>query len=275
MMDEKKVQELIEKGRAFMRFSQEMEDDDFVSDQEMKKPQPPLVKEAVSEERVELPLEFEKLYIEQNYTYIVNTRKSSRVFTQETMSLLELSYLLWTTQGIKEIRGKSYATLRTVPSGGARHGFETYLMVRNCEPLKPGMYHYLPMDHELEYLGTKEDMEETISKSLCGQAWASKANVVFYWSFIPYRCEWRYGIHAHRTALIDAGHVGENLYLSCSALHLGTCGIAAFDDATCNQMFQLDGKEEYVVYTAPVGTIDEDNEEAEESFYKFVEEQGL
>jgi SagB-type dehydrogenase family enzyme len=101
------------------------------------------------------------------------------------------------------------------------------------EGLQPGAYHYLPLAHELEFLHAVEDLPAAISLSLEGQSWASKASVVFYWSFLPYRCEWRYGIWAHRVALIDAGHVGQNLYLACAALGLGTCAIAAFDMAVC------------------------------------------
>ena len=71
-----------------------------------------------------------------------------------------------------------------------------------------------------------ENIEDVIDKSLCDQHWVKKSSVVFYWSFVPYRTEWRYGIFSHRGSLVDMGHVGENLYLACSALNLGTCGIA-------------------------------------------------
>ena len=50
--------------------------------------------------------------------------------TLHYLSLAELSYLLWCTQGVKETKGQA-ATLRTVPSAGARHAFETYLLVNN------------------------------------------------------------------------------------------------------------------------------------------------
>ncbi len=272
-MEEKEIKELIENGRKFMRFNDR---DDFESDQEKKLPQPTLEKGKVGNgSSIVLPHNFEELNINETFTHIVLERKSHRVFTQDKMTILELSYLLWATQGIKEIRGKSYATLRTVPSGGARHGFETYLIVRNVEGLEPGRYHYVAMNHELEYLGELENIEENISESLCGQSWASKANVVFYWGFVAYRCEWRYGIFAHRVALIDAGHVGQNLYLAATALKLGTCGIAAFHDQFCNEMFMLDGENEFVVYTAPVGTVKKEDIEKEKEFYKFVTEQNL
>ena len=120
-----------------------------------------------------------------------------------------------------------------------------------------------------------EELDTAISDSLCGQSWAAKANVVFYWSMVPYRAEWRYGIYAHRVALIDAGHVGQNLYLACTGLGLGTCAIGAFEDSVCNRLFELDGVEEYIVYTAPVGTVRDSDTAEEAAFYDFVEKEGL
>lgn len=66
-----------------------------------------------------------------------------------------------------------------------------------------------------------------------------------------------------------------NLYLACTGLGLGTCAIGAFYDPACNSLFELDGVEEYVVYTAPVGTIRECDTAKEAAFYAFVEEDGL
>lgn len=260
-----------------MHYSQDEEDAGFVSDQQQKKPQPPLVKGQMNESEapVSLPRNFDDLRIEKPFSEILTERRSSRIFTDQPLSLLQLSFLLWASQGVKEIRGRQYATLRTVPSGGARHGFETYLIIRKCNGLRPGVYHYLPLDHELEYLHDLEDERQTISDSLCGQAWAAKASVIFYWSLCAYRCEWRYGIHAHRVALIDAGHVGQNLYLAAAGLDLGACGIAAFDDAVCSALFGLDGDEEFIVYIAPAGTVQKADKEKEQRFYQFVVDENL
>ena len=250
-MDKALERELIQKGRDFLksRDTEELEEqgrEDYQTDQELKKPQPPLVKAPMGGAVTQLPRDFKPLALQDDFLAVVMKRKSSRVYTQEKISLLQLSFLLWVTQGIKEIRGKSYATLRTVPCGGARHPFETYLLVRDVEGLAPGAYHYLPMGHQLELIAPMEDREaldRLIGKSLCGQHWAAKASVVFYWSFVPYRSEWRYGIYAHRMIMADMGHVGENLYLGCAALGLGTCGIGAYDQKLCDSTFQLDGEE--------------------------------
>lgn len=278
MLDQKLQQELIDKGREFMRGYRNNDPykERFESDQNLKLPQPPLVKApmAKDENHIMLTKDFSDLPMLHNLPQLLESRRSARIYTQE-MTLAQLSFLLWASQGVKSIRGKSYATLRTVPSGGARHAFETYLLVRSVEGLQNGAYHYLPMEHALEFLHEVDDMDTKINESLCGQGWASKANVLFYWSMVPYRAEWRYGIYAHRVALIDAGHMGENLYLACTGLGLGCCALGAFSDELCNQMFSLDGEEEFMLYVVPVGTVRSCDRAEEQSFYKFVEDEGL
>lgn len=277
MLDPKYQAKITQEARDFMKHNEKPEFQDFESDQDLKLPQPPLQKPAMRPEQpaIVLPRDFEALTLQGNILDLLIKRKSARVYTGETLTLLQLSFLLWATQGVKDIRGKKYATLRTAPSGGARHGFETYLLVQNVEGLAPGKYHYLAIEHQLEFLDSQEDSNQAITASLDGQSWAAKASVVFYWSFVPYRCEWRYGVFAHRVALIDAGHVDQNLYLACTALSLGTCAIAAFDGTVCDGIFGLDGDEEFTVYCAPVGTISARDQAAEKAFYQFVEDEGL
>ena len=279
MLDKDIQKKLITQGRNFMHGYRDNDpyDEDFESDQDLKLPQPPLVKAPMAQDgnRITLTKDFSQLPMVHHLPQLIESRRSARIYTQDEMSLTQLSFLLWACQGVKSIRGKAYATLRTVPSGGARHPFETYLVVRKVDGLKPGVYHYLPMEHELEFLHELEDMDSKINESLCGQSWAAKANVLFYWSMVPYRAEWRYGINAHRVALIDAGHMGENLYLACTGIGLGCCAIGAFRDELCNQMLTLDGEEEFTLYVVPVGTVRSCDRAQEQAFYKFVEEEGL
>ena len=275
-MEEKRIREIIETGRAFIRTGyEEIEDEEYFTDQELKKVQPPLVKEVMSNNRIDLGRDFEKLEADRDFFSVIDRRCSHRVFTEEKMTLKQLSYLLYSCQGIKEIRGKAYATLRTVPCGGARHEFETYLTVQNVEGLKDGLYHYLPMSHQLEFLKEVDDLKDFISTSLEGQRWAQKANVVFYFSMVFYRAEWRYGIFTHRVALIDTGYISENLYLASTALYLGGCAIGAVNGKYCDEVFGLDGEEESIIFAHPVGTISSEDIEKEKDFYRFVKEEGL
>ena len=276
-MDKERIEERIRLGRSFITklVKEEPVGDDYKSDQELKKPQPPLAKAAMTEHAVALPSDFSGLAPIGDFLTIVNERKSHRVYTDESISLTQLSYLLWCTQGVKSVRGKAYATIRTVPSGGARHPFECYMAVRKVEGLKPGLYHYLPMSHEIEFLGGMEDLESFITESLCGQSWAEKASVVFCYSCVFYRAEWRYGIVAHAPVLMDSGHVTQNLYLAVTSIGLRGCAIAAVEPEIADCAFSLDGVEETVFYAMPVGTVRPSDREAENEFYAFVKKEGL
>lgn len=276
-MDEKKIQQLIQRGRGFLRRPSPPDEwvpEDYETDQQLRRPQPPLFKAPMSDERILLPRDFDKLPLAGALATFAG-RKSSRVYTDAAISLRAFSFLLWATQGVRDIRGKSYATLRTVPCGGARHEFECYITVYRVEGLAPGRYHYMPDLHAVEKLAGAAD-PALDTQALCDQAWAGRAAAVFYYSCIPYRSEWRYGVWAHPPVLMDAGHITENLYLACSALgDLGTCAIAAVDSAAANDMFGLDGEEEFILYAAPVGGIAAENAAAEDLFYAFVREEGL
>ena len=252
-MDKQHIDQLIKQGRDFMKMP--IEDPEYHSDQDLKLTQPPLTKQPMRESTIDLPVNFEDLLIENDFLKIINARKSDRLYSEEKMSLLSLSYLLWCTQGIKEIRGQNYATIRTVPCGGARHQFECYMIIQNVEDLHDGCYHYLPLTHQVELLSVRDNLKTLITDVLGGQAWANKANVNFFYSVIAYRCEWRYGIYAHRVALIDLGHVSENMYLAATSIHLGGCGVGYINEALLNTIFELDGKDEFMIYAFPVGTI--------------------
>ena len=274
-MNEREIRERIAAGRKLFFNAVAEVDETYQTDQEMKKPQPPLAKAPMTGNAIDLPKDYRGLNIENDFLRIINQRKSHRVYTDQPISLTALAYLLWCTQGVKSVRGKSYATLRTVPGGGARHPFECYLAVRKVEGLQPGLYHYLPMAHRIEFLGAMEDLEGMIGKTLQEQRWAEKASVVFYYSCVFYRAEWRYGVFAHPTVLIDSGHVTENLYLSATSIRLGGCAIAAVDGPAANLVFGIDGKEETIFYAMPVGTVNPSNQEAEDAFYAFVRQEGL
>ena len=272
-MDQNEVRRRILAARDFAKPYAGSED--FLTDQKQKLAQPPLYKGAMREESCQLPTCFETLPIDRDFLHVLNSRESRRVYTQEKMTLLELSYLLWCMQGVKKVRGKSYATLRTVPSGGARHPFEVYMTIQNVEGLPDGYYHYLPQHHSIELLRPDDDMAAFITTSLMGQKWAVKANVVFYFSFVCYRAEWRYSFFAHRVVLIDAGHVTQNLYLAATSIGRGGCAIGSVDMDCADQAFELDGEEEFIFYAMPVGTVSQNDRDEEDSFYSFVREEGL
>lgn len=271
-MDDAEVKRRTLAGREFTKCAMD-EDDGFVSDQDKKLPQPPLAKAPMTDRSIHLPHDFGELNLTLDYAELVSSRRTRRVYTGEAMTLLELSFLLWASQGVQSVRGKKYATLRTVPSGGARHAFEAYVAVNSVTGLAPGVYHYLPMTHALEFLYALDEPEKKLTAMLAGQSWAAKASAVFFFTLMPYRAEWRYGIYAHRIVMVDLGHVGHALYLAAEALGLGTCGIGAFAQSVCDEVFPFDGQEEYTVYAQPVGRYTASDAPKETEFYAFLNEE--
>jgi len=184
----------------------------------------------------------------------IGNRRSRRKFRSQPLSLDELSFLLWATQGIRR-KVDNGTAFRTVPSAGCRHAVETYLCVLNVSGLAPGIYRYLPVEEQLLFERHEEDLQEKIVDAALGQAFFGKAPVNFIWSAIPYRMEWRYDIAAHKVIAIDAGHVCQNLYLACEAIGAGTCAVAAYNQDLMDRLLGVDGVEEFAVYMAPVGKV--------------------
>ena len=182
----------------------------------------------------------------------ISNRQSRRQFTGESISLKELSFLLWATQGIRQPIDYGHI-LRTVPSAGARHSLETYLAVLNVDTLGVGFYRYLPVSHSILVEKLDDLASQKIKQASFRQDWMADAAVVFIWTTIPYRMEWRYGLAAQRVILLYAGNVCQNLYLACEAIGAGTSAVAAYDQEQMDQALGIDGNDEFVIYTAAVG----------------------
>jgi SagB-type dehydrogenase family enzyme len=182
----------------------------------------------------------------------IERRQSRRHFLDEPLTLGQLSFLLWATQGIRQMLPSGNAR-RTVPSAGCRHALETYLSVHRITGLEPGLYRYLPVEHQLLLEYPDEELSRKIIPATLGQAFTGKAAAVFIWTAVPERMEWRYDIAAHKVILLDAGHVCQNLYLACEAIGAGTCAIAAYHQELIDRLIGVDGRDEFVIYLAPVG----------------------
>jgi SagB-type dehydrogenase family enzyme len=188
---------------------------------------------------------------------MLENRYSLRSYGGGPLTLEELSFLLWAAQGVKAVN--QYRTLRTAPSGGARHPLELYAFVNNVAGLAPGAYHYLALEDKLERLGCRANQADQLTFALAGQEFAGHAPVCLVWTAVPYRSEWRYDSHGHKDILLDAGHSCQNVYLACEELGLGCCALAAYDQAAMDELLGLssevtDSREaEFTVYACCAG----------------------
>lgn len=186
----------------------------------------------------------------------IENRRSITTYASTPLSTEELSFLLWCTQGVQQTTG-TYWTMRTVPSAGARHAFETFLLVNGVEGLSPGLYRYLALTHRLQQVDTDPTVSRRITSACFDLQFIPRSGAVFIWTAVPYRMTWRYGERGWRDLLLDAGHVCQNLYLAAEVVGCGTCAIAAFDDDLMNQVLGINGSDQFAIYLATVGKKEE------------------
>jgi SagB-type dehydrogenase family enzyme len=226
------------------------------SDQFLKLPPPPLEKPYPPEGPfVSLPRADTIAVPPLDLRTAIENRRSVRRYLRDPLSPSELSYLLWCTQGIVQVVDPYY-TLRNVPSAGGRHSFETCLLINRVEGIRPGLYQYLSFTHRLMEMDTRPGITDRVMAACLGQAFVRNSAVTFLWSCVVYRMAWRYAERAWRLVHLDAGHVGQNLYLAAEQVGCGTCAMGAFDDQLMADLLGIDGVEEFVIYCAAVGKVD-------------------
>jgi SagB-type dehydrogenase family enzyme len=180
----------------------------------------------------------------------IEQRRSRREYTNEPLPLADLSRLLHAAGGITDpTRG-----FRSAPSAGALYPIEIYVVVHNVPELAPGLYHYATAEHALEQLQSR-DLRAALLVAGIGQEMLGQAQVCFILSAVFQRTRWKYRERTYRYILLEAGHIGQNLYLAATSLGLGACAIGAFLDDDCNDLLGLDGEEEAALYLIPVGKV--------------------
>ena len=127
-------------------------------------------------------------------------------------------------------------------------------MVHKVEGLAPGVYHYGVKDHSLAQLRVA-DLRDAVVRQGVMQEFLGQANLVLFFTVIFQRMRWKYHDRTYRYGLLEAGHLGQNVYLAATSMGLGACAIGAFADDQVNTMLGVDGQEEAAVYMLAVGKV--------------------
>ncbi len=205
--------------------------------------------------QIPLPSREEWSPVKRSYDDVIESRRSVREFSDCEMKLEDLSRVLHQSYGITgEIRRPEDGTLplRAAPSGGALYPAEIYLGIRNVSGLQPGIYHYNVPDHALELL-ISGDPASSLFEICCGQKYVRQAAATVLISGVLQRTKRKYGERGYRYVLLDIGHLGQNIYLACTALDLAVMTTCGFYDDRANQLLSLDGIQETMMYVAFLG----------------------
>jgi len=179
----------------------------------------------------------------------IHQRRTVRSFHSKTLTLKQLSQLLWAAQGITELGGFK----RAAPSAGALYPMDIYGAVgEDCiEGLNPGVYSYDSATHAFSLI-QKGDMRRDIAMASLRQMWMSYAPITFVITAEFSRIMGKYGQRGVRYAMIEAGHIGQNIFLQSQAMGLESGIVGAFEDQKVIQVMGIKGTHEPLLLM-PVG----------------------
>ncbi len=178
----------------------------------------------------------------------IQRRHSTREYGGDPLSANQLAALLRHIDGLRD----GSTARRTAPSSGALYPIEVYPIVHRVDGVAPGVYHYDIRDHALS-LVRSGDVSGDIMRIGLDQDFLAAANVVFALTLIYQRMRFKYQDRSYRYGLLEAGHLGQNLYLTATAMGLGACAVGAFHDDGLNDLLSVDGREEVAVYLLAAG----------------------
>jgi SagB-type dehydrogenase family enzyme len=205
--------------------------------------------------KIKLPALAELPKSEITFDDVIASRRSIREFADTEISLEELSKILHQSYGVTgeiTLQGGVKQDLRSAPSAGGLYPAEVYLAVRKVTGVEPGIYHYNVPNHELEILTTADPIDELFEACL-RQEPARQASVIIIMSAVFQRTKRKYNERGYRYALLDVGHLGENIYLACTAQELAIVTTSGFYDDQINDLLNIDGIDESAVYLAFIG----------------------
>jgi SagB-type dehydrogenase family enzyme len=193
-----------------------------------------------SSQAEEMALPAPRLKGEMSLEETLAARRSVREFTEEELTLEEISQLLWAAQGITVDWGG-----RTAPSAGALYPLEVYVATTD------GLYHYVPQGHKV-IVESRADLRDELWQAGLSQNAIREAPAVFVITAIYARTEKKYGERAEQYVKLEAGHAAQNLVLQAVALGLGGVPIGAFYDDQVQSALSLPPDHE-PLYLIPIG----------------------
>jgi SagB-type dehydrogenase family enzyme len=216
---------------------------------EEEEPTPPAASPSpTTEETSTISLPDPRLKGEMTLEEAILKRRSRRDFRDSPLTLGEISQILWAAQGITDRTG-----LRAAPSAGALYPLDLYLVVgkQGVEGLGEGVYHYLPQSHSLEPT-LEGDVRQTLARLSVEQMFIADAPLSLVITAEYERTTKKYGDRGVRYVHMEAGHVGQNVYLQAEALGLGTVTVGAFQDEEIAQALNLPSSYR-PLYVMPIG----------------------
>ncbi|MFD2416233.1 SagB/ThcOx family dehydrogenase [Amycolatopsis pigmentata] len=189
---------------------------------------------------------------------VMRDRASARDFRPASIGLTELSALLRHAYAVN--RKGDVRSFRTTPSPGGLYPLELYLHSTRVDGLPSGLHHYHPVRGELRRLHEGDLARDLASCFVQGEIVYDATILIFLTAWFE-RVTFKYGDRGYRFALLEAGHVAQNLNLAAAALGLGAVNLGGFFDRELDDVLRLDGVTASTLYAVAIGVPGEESDE--------------
>ncbi len=179
-------------------------------------------------------------------------RRTIREITGKKIGSSRLDQLVWAACG-NTLKYEG-VVFRTAPSAGATYPIELYAAINNTENYENGIYIYNKKTEKLDIVNNGAFLPE-IQKMSWDQDFISLSNAIFLMVYDPKKIEKEYGVKSRDYALLECGHIAQNILLMAMAKGLGAVPVGAFSKKRLANLLNLK-PDRKVLYMVCVGTID-------------------
>ena len=181
----------------------------------------------------------------------LSSRRTHRSFQRRALTLKQFSQMVWAAYGVTAVAPGHQ--LKTAPSAGATYPIDIYAVVGEggVESVAPGVYHYRPESHSVRPVSSG-DLRTHVAAACLRQMWMAPAPLFIVITGDYARCIAKYGPRGVIYTHIEAGHVGQNVFLQAEALFLKAGIVGAFEKEDLGKALHIPAAHEPLL-VMPVG----------------------
>lgn len=180
----------------------------------------------------------------------MQTRRSRRDFTGDSLNIKQVGQMLWAAQGVTTDWGG-----RTAPSAKSAYPLTVYLMANKVIDLAPGIYQYLPGDREAVHkiqLIKQGDLHAALGAAIGQNAAANPPALIIIAADMAKMAKAFDGKKNDNNVYLEVGHAAQNMYLQAESLGLGMVTMAGFDGTKVAVAAGIPSNE-VIIYAIPFG----------------------
>lgn len=160
------------------------------------------------------------------FSAVLEARRSIRTYGDPPISADQLGEFLYRCYRIQKWTEEGGVSWRPSPGGGALHELEIYPLVVDCDGLAAGLYHYDPLQHELEKVREPGPILTTLARiGATAAEMEGLPQILFLVSARFQRIQLKYRSVGYAAMLKNLGCLYQTMYLVATAMGLAPCAL--------------------------------------------------